>query len=311
MSYQETDISWQVLRRIVRLWAGDAAELAEVKTLVGGCINTTLALTMKDGGRAVLKIAPHRVSRELAREAHQLEVLRNQGLPVPQVYNWHMGNLECPHSYVLMEFMEGMDLIHARQQAGPQGMDQIQNHLAEIMIAIHSRTADAYCRELPGEVQRFANWPEFYRHVYDPIWRDVAESGELPPKLRKQIARIHEKLDKVLMHDDKPRLVHWDVWATNVLAAPDSSGNWRVTGLLDPNCKYAHAEAEIAYMELFHTITPTFLKRYQEVYKLGPGYHQVRKWVYQLYPLLNHVHLFGSQYLKPLTAALEKAAAAV
>ena len=35
------DISWQELRRITREWAGDAAELDEVKPLVGGAINTT------------------------------------------------------------------------------------------------------------------------------------------------------------------------------------------------------------------------------------------------------------------------------
>ena len=42
MPVQETDISWQVLRRIVHDWVGAAAELAEVKPLVGGCINTTV-----------------------------------------------------------------------------------------------------------------------------------------------------------------------------------------------------------------------------------------------------------------------------
>ena len=128
----------------------------------------------------------------------------------------------------------------------------------------------------------------------------------LPGKLKKQIGKIHEKLDRLLTHEDRPRLVHWDIWATNVLAGVDGEGKWRIRALLDPNCKYAHAEAEIAYLELFNTVTPTFLKEYQRVHKLGSGYQQVRKLVYQMYPLLNHVHLFGNGYLKPLEAAVEK-----
>src|SRR5256885_2080494 len=75
----------------------------------------------------------------------------------------------------------------------------------------------------------------------------------LPPKVRKQIARIHERLDRLIAHGDCPRLIHSDLWSTNVMARPDEFGNWRICGLLDPMCKYAHSEAEIAYMELFKT----------------------------------------------------------
>src|SRR6185503_19429352 len=74
--------------------------------------------------------------------------------------------------------------------------------------------------------------------------------------VKKTIGKVHERLEKLLTHDDCPRLVHWDIWATNILAKPDEHGKWWITGVLDPNCKYAHAEAEIAYMDLFHTITP-------------------------------------------------------
>ncbi len=72
MPVSESDISWFLLRRVVRDWLGNAAELDEVTPLAGGCINLTLRLTTKDGQRAVLKIAPHRVDRSFPREAAQL-----------------------------------------------------------------------------------------------------------------------------------------------------------------------------------------------------------------------------------------------
>ncbi len=88
-------------------------------------------------------------------------------------------------------------------------------------------------------------------------------------------------------------------------------GKWRICAVLDPECKYAHAEAELAYLDLFHTTTPAFTKAYQHERKLRPEYHQVRKPVYQLYSLLNHFRLFGQDYAKPLCAQAEKVGALV
>jgi len=308
MAFQETDISWRILRRIVREWRGPAAELDEVKPLVGGCINTTLALHASDGARAVLKITAHRVNRQFLREAHQLRMLRELGLPAPKVLAVHIADLEEPNSYLLMEFVEGVNLAAARQLCGPAEFDAIQEHLAELVSALHAHTAPAYRREGDDDREQFDAWPDFYRHVYEPIWRDVERSPQIPGKLKKQIARVHERLDRLLAHDDCPRLTHWDIWSSNILVRPDSAGRWRVAALLDPNCKYAHAEAELAYMELFHTVTPAFLRAYRHTHHLGDGYHKLRKHIYQLYPLINHVHLFGHDYVRPLAAVVERVA---
>ncbi|HWP40350.1 MAG TPA: fructosamine kinase family protein [Tepidisphaeraceae bacterium] len=310
MSIHESDISWQVLRRIVQQWAGTSAELAEVKPLVGGMINTTLCLTLSDGQRVVLKISPHRVNRDYEREAHQLNLLRSLGIPTPRVYQLETGSLEDPHSLILMEYIDGVDLSEARRQCSAEQFDQLQQHLAEILRTMHAQTAGAYQRVLPGEdVRTFSNWPEFYRHLYDPIVHEVQKNPELGPRARKQIQKVHEKLDRLIAHSDSPRLVHWDVWSTNLLARPDASGRWRICAVLDPNCKYAHAEAEIAYIDLFNTCNHAFLKAYQQPgNRLDDSYHRMRKPVYQLYPLIHHVNLFGREYIKPMLAALDRVA---
>jgi fructosamine-3-kinase len=128
----------------------------------------------------------------------------------------------------------------------------------------------------------------------------------LPVKARKQIARVHERLERLLAHADCPRLIHADLWSTNIMAQPDEFGKWWICGMLDPLCKYAHAEAEIAYMELFKTVTPAFLRAYQSTHRLPSEYHGVRKHVYQMYELINHLQLFGGEYLKPLLLAVDK-----
>ena len=139
----------------------------------------------------------------------------------------------------------------------------------------------------------------------------MAKLKLLPPKCRKQVDKIHDRLERLVAHGDRPRLVHWDLWSTNVLARPDEHGRWWVASLLDPNCKFAHAEAELAYLELFRTVTPAFLRAYQQTRRLSDEYHRIRKPIYQLYPLIDHVNHFGQEYLKPLLAAVERLGAIV
>lgn len=302
------DISWDLLRRIVRTWAGSSAELDEVRPLVGGCINATVLLHTKSGERAVLKVSPHRVNREFQREAHQLDLLRSVGLPTPRVYRVHTADLDNPDSYLLMEYLPGVPLNVAKQQCTPEQYDQLQQHLAELVALMHSTTRDHYGRVDGGAEPTFGDWVAFYRHVYDPILRAIEQQQLVPCKQWKTVTKVHDRLEQLLAHDDQPRLVHWDIWATNVLAAPDETGRWRVSGILDPNSKFAHREAEIAYIELFQTSTQAFRKAYQQQFKLDDDYKRVRKPVYQLYPMLNHVQLFGAEYLKPFSQALERVA---
>ena len=308
MSFGEVDISWPVLRRIVQDWAGTATELKEFIPLHGGQINTTLELHLGDGRKVVIKVSPHRVDKSYEREAYQLALLKDAGVPVPEVLAWKMGSLDDPFSYILLEFVEGIDLGEARKRATPEEFDTLQAELAEIVAAMHAHTNPKYMRVMAGG-QAFDVWPAFYRSIYDAIWHEAEKDKHLPKVTRKHIGKIHERLERFIgPHGDCPRLVHWDIWNTNIMAAPPSNGDgkWRIRALLDPNCKYAHAEAEIAYMELFHTCTPAFLKAYQQHHRLENEYHKFRKPIYQLYPMINHLNVFGESYLQPLAAAVEK-----
>jgi fructosamine-3-kinase len=308
---QDSEISWPVLRRIVKEWAGGSAELAEVTPLDGGCISTTVALTLVDQSKAVLKISAHRVDRSYEREAHQLTLLRNAGLPVPNVYVWKTGTLDDPFSYILMEFVEGVDWAQARKLATPAQFDDLQIHLADLLRCLHAQTAPRFCRAEPDGGEEFESWPEFYKKVYEPIWRGVEKSSLLSVKERKLVNRLRERLDRLIANDDVPRLMHGDLWSSNLLVRTEEGGRFRVAAFLDPDCKFAHAEVELAYLELFQTVGPCFMKAYQRDRKLTEDYHRFRKPVYQLHSLINHVHHFGDQYAKPLAAALERVSALV
>lgn len=312
MSVSANEISWQVLRQIVHDWAGASAELDEVKSLEGGSISTTLLLHCKAGDRAVLKLTPHRANRAHADEELQLKLLREAGVPVPQVYRCVIGTLDHPFSYILMEYVDGVDLTAAKAGCTPEEFDAVQAELAEIVRRMHDRTAPQYTRVTAAGSTCHDSWPDCYRETFDPIWHDVEKSGQLSPKCRKTMSKIHERLGRLLTHADCPRLIHADLWSGNLLVRrDDATGRWRIAALLDPNCKYGHCEMELAYLELFHTVTPAFMRAYQQSQRLGDGYHKLRKPVYHLYEMLNHLHLFGPEYLKPTIASIERVGALV
>ncbi|HYE20498.1 MAG TPA: fructosamine kinase family protein [Tepidisphaeraceae bacterium] len=311
MSIQDSDISWPMLRRIVHECLGTAAELKEVAPLDGGSINTTLRLTTAAGDTVVLKISPHRVNRAYLTEAYQLNVLREVGVPVPRVFASKLGSLDDPVSYLMMEYVEGVDLHTARSRTTPEEYDRLQAHLADVMLALHSCTHDCYTRLTEADRCEFPNWPAFYHDLYDPQWHACEKLAAIPVKVRKTIGRVHERLGHLLDNDDRPRLLHFDAWSSNILCRAGADGKWYVVALLDPNCKYGHAEAELAYMDYFRTTTPAFLRAYQQARKLSPEYHRHRKCVYQLYELINHVSAFGTEYVKPLLAHVDKVSALV
>ncbi len=230
---QEIDISWEVLGRIVREWGSSSAQIAQVTPLEGGCISTAVAVELTDGRKAVCKISPHRVDRSYVNEAHQLKCMAGLGLPTPQVYAAKIGSLDDPFSYILMEFVEGCNLHQAKQKCSADEFDGLQTQLAEMLLLLHERTATEYGRvEISPEPSQFDSWPTFYRAIFDPICQEVLKLPAMPIKTRKQIGRIHEHLDQLLEQDEVPRLVHWDVWSTNILARPDDSGQWKIWQLL-------------------------------------------------------------------------------
>lgn len=329
-----SDISWQTLRRIVRKWKGESAEVDEVASMSGGSISTTLAIKSRVGSgtaagvveRGVLKISPHRVDRSVCVERYQLEMLRGLGLPTPDIHLHHLADLDEPDSYLLLQFMPGIPLDEAKQRLSVAEYDEVQADLARLVTRMHEVTGASYKRLAPedgggdsGEPSNdvspglhFNRWTQFFHHLYDPICHAAEHDHHLHSRSRRLIHRIHNHVEKLVENGDRPRLVHGDLWAHNVLVDRDpNSGRWGVSAVLDPNCKFSHAENEVAYMELFGTVNSTFLREYRELLGLDDGYTHVRKPVYQLYTLLNHLRLFGAAYVGRVERQIDEVAALV
>jgi fructosamine-3-kinase len=302
------EISWPMVERIVRDSLDEpSAQLAELGLLAGGIVNTTVSVKTTSGHRLVLKVSAHRVNRSHEREARELALLGELGIPVPKVYACRTASLELPHSYLVLEHVEGITLRDAKTLCKPEQVESIQKHLAELVCTMHAKTGDRYGR---FEGAPFTDWPAFYRSLVDPVLQEADKLHTLPPKVTKTIHRMHDQLDKLLAHGDAPRLCHGDLWAANVLCRANAKGEWKVAAIIDPEMRFGHAEAELAYMDLFQTITPAFKQAYGEQYQLGDAYHKVRKPVYQMYGLINQYQLRGNNESASLVcSAAEKISA--
>ena len=161
-------------------------------------------------------------------------------------------------------------------------------------------TADAYGHErdtLIGSLRQpnpwTESWPEFFRDqrlLY--MGRLALENGSLPRDTYARLENFCEtKLDAYIEQPDRPSLIHGDMWGGNVLVRQG-----RIAAFIDPAICHADAEVELAFATLFNTYGDPFFRRYQEHRPIRPGFHEARRDIYNLYPLLTHTWYFGGQY---------------
>jgi fructosamine-3-kinase len=86
-------------------------------------------------------------------------------------------------------------------------------------------------------------------------------------------------------------LLHGDLWAGNKAYTHDGQ-----PVIFDPASYYGDRETDIAMTELFGGFEEGFYSAYRAHYPL-PDTYPLRRNLYNLYHMLNHLNLFGSGYL--------------
>ena len=99
---------------------------------------------------------------------------------------------------------------------------------------------------------------------------------------------------------EPPARLHGDLWGGNAIA--DEHGE---PVLIDPAVYGGHREIDLAMMRLFGGFGARCFAAYDEAYPLADG-HAERVALYQLYPLLVHVNLFGGGYVASVERVLQQ-----
>jgi len=117
-------------------------------------------------------------------------------------------------------------------------------------------------------------------------------------RLRSRFERLFAVLSDRVGPPEPPARLHGDLWSGNLMV--DERG---LPCLIDPAVYGGHREMDLAMMRLFGGFSERTFAAYAASWPLAPGAAE-RVPLYQLYPLLVHVNLFGASYLRSVSQAL-------
>ena len=237
-----------------------------LERLAGGDLSEVLLLKRPDGRCTVAKGGP-----AVAVEAAMLRVLAGAGIPVPAVEGEHEGVL-------LIEYVPN-DAVFS-----PSAWSDI----GRVVRMLHGRSGEDYGWPVDyrlGTVEldnrQTSDWPLFWSQ------RLISTASVLDRPWRERVASLAGMLPDLLPSRPLASLLHGDLWSGNILV---SEG--KLTALIDPACCYGHAEVDLAILTLFGEPPEEFWSSYGEPEAGWEG----RRPVYQLFPALVHLRLFGSTY---------------
>ncbi len=263
-----------------------------IVALSGGCVAEVYKVYLPDDTVLVAKIDHSRPVR-LMQEGAMLDYLgKHSRLPVPAV-------VYCSKAVLLTEFLEGESYFPVAAQ----------RHAAELLADLHGISASHFgfeCDTLIGGLHQpnpqTISWLNFFRDqrlLY--MAGEAVKAGCMPHEFLHRLEKFAEQLDAWLQEPQQPSLIHGDVWTTNVLAQ-----GGRISGFIDPAIYFAHPEIELAFTTLFGTFGVDFFQCYNEIRPIPPGFMEERRDIYNLYPLLVHVRLFGGSYLQSIDRILSR-----
>lgn len=285
----------EALEEALRYALGSA--LRTTRRLAGGDINDAFEVELMSGVRVFLKTNASAPPNMFPVEAAGLDWLRAAGaLRIPEVLAVSNGHADEP-CFLVLELLT----------PGPPQRD-FDERLGRGLAALHRFGAPRFGWErsnfigtLPQRNTAHDTWADFfwYERLEPQLARAVA-AGLASARMRSGFERLAARLTQLVGAAEAPARLHGDLWGGNLHV--DETG---APCLIDPAVYGGHREMDLSMMRLFGGFGERVFRAYQEEYPLAPGYAE-RIALYQLYPLLVHVNLFGGSYVESVERSLAR-----
>ncbi len=289
------DEQFAFFESILFLALGQDVEVIGTQLLSGGGINTA-AQVFSSEGVFFVKWNHHDEYRDMFEtEARGLNLLRQtEAFAVPAVIGF---GRQQGRDYLILEYID-------TGAPAPDYWEQFGQSLA----LLHAQTQpkfglyfDNYIGSLPQTNPLTADGVAFFFEQRILPQAGLALYNELLDKaLYNKILKLGNRLPD-LLPNDRPALLHGDLWSQNVVIQEQSG----LAALVDPAVYYGFREAEIAFTKLFGGFDQRFYDAYNEAFPLDDGFAE-RVPIYNLYPLLVHTNLFGTGYLAGVEKVLTR-----
>lgn len=250
----------------------------------GGCINSSEVL--EGGGRRyfVKSNDAARLDMFEAEVAGLAEIDASNSVRVPRpICTGRHGN----QSYLVLEYLE-------LGRGDGKSDELLGRQLAAMHRATHARFGWRRANAIGSTPQinsEEGDWIVFYREHRLRYQLTLAAGNGYRGGLQAHGEQLLELLPVFFStYSPLPSLLHGDLWGGNHAALADGT-----PVIFDPAVYYGDREADLAMTELFGGFGPGFYSAYRAAWPLDPGY-RVRKDLYNLYHVLNHLNLFGGGY---------------
>jgi protein-ribulosamine 3-kinase len=260
----------------------------------GGCINNGGKLSTSKGVFFVKWNSAERYPGMFRAESMGLSLLRATE------------TLDAPEPLCAGEAHEFQFLILGFIQ-GSLRAERYWENLGSGLAALHKKTAKAfglaysnYIGSLPQSNTPRISWVEFLvRERFEKQLGLTDPNDHQINRLRKKFELLYAKLPGILIQES-PSLLHGDLWSGNIMVSDQGQPS-----IIDPAVYYGNREVDIAMTQLFGGFQKEFYQSYQYHFPMENGF-QERLDVYNLYPLLVHLNLFGGSYLQQINLILKK-----
>jgi fructosamine-3-kinase len=273
--------------------AGIHTEVQYYQFLSGGCVNTAVRLET-DEGKFFIKWNETKDADFFEAEAKGLALIAaTEAIKVPKVL---ANGKIAEKTFLLLEYIES-----ALQQKN------YWQNLGHAIALLHAHTQpkfglhfDNFIGGLPQSNTYQPSWASFFFEKRLEVQFGLAYyNGYIDADYLRKLEKLRVKTENLFPHEP-PALLHGDLWSGNVMTNSEGAPL-----LIDPAPYYGHREAEIAFTRLFGGFEEEFYHTYHDTFPLADGFEE-RIGLYNLYPLMVHVNLFGKGYLAAVDTVLTK-----
>ncbi len=263
----------------------------KIQPVAGGCINQTMRLSCQGRDYFIKLNAAHRLGMFEAEQEGLEQLAATQTIQVPAVLACGLADAQA---YLVLEYLH-LGSRGDEETAGRQ-LAELHRHSAPHFGWHRDNTLGSTTQVNKQE----DDWIRFWRQKRLGYQLDQAEAKGYGGALQSQGRRLLEALPALLDHTPKASLLHGDLWSGNL--AYDL--NLKPV-IFDPAVYFGDREADLAMTELFGGFSQRFYDAYQESWPLPPGY-SLRKQLYNLYHILNHLNLFGGGYRQQALGMIQR-----
>jgi protein-ribulosamine 3-kinase len=279
-------MNWQIISEHIEAATGQAFTVVSSQAVSGGDINSAFRLKGHDKTYFVKLNRADLAAMFEAEFAGLMEMASAQALRVPAAI---AAGSTADHAFLVLENIEFGASSKASERLLGQQLARL-HAVKQPYFGWHRDNTIGSTRQSNGQ---YNDWLSFWRERRLGFQLKLAASNGYGGRLQASGERLLGDLAALFdSYAPEPSLLHGDLWAGN--AAVDRQG---LPVIFDPACYYGDREADLAMTELFGGFGRDFYAAYREAWPLDQGY-SVRKTLYNLYHILNHLNLFGGGYLR-------------